>query len=197
MSLKEQSFTSEGITCLLWNARSNNNFHLFALNDNLHICLLQFANDIVILGQPSGDNIWTLKALLRGFELSSGLSVNFKKSKVVSFNVKPEFLKVFLNYLSRNLISSPFDFLGILISCNLRERSSWSPVIAKVRNMLSSWNGKPLSLGGRVTLINSVWISIHLFSLSFYKAPKVVIQEIIKIQRAFLWNGDEILRRIN
>lgn len=39
--------------------------------------------------------------------------------------------------------------------------------------------------------------SIPLYFFSFYKALNMVIQEITKMQRAFLWNGDANHRRIN
>lgn len=75
-------------------------------------------------------------------------------------------------------------------------RSSWSIVLAKVRNKLASWKGKYFSLGGRVILFY-LMLNVPLFSFSFYKAPKVVIQEFIKIQLEFLWKGEENIRRIN
>lgn len=45
--------------------------------------------------------------------------------------------------------------------------------------------------------LNLVLNSILLFYFSFYKAPKIVIHEIIKIQRTFLWKGDKNKRKIN
>lgn len=45
--------------------------------------------------------------------------------------------------------------------------------------------------------MNSIFNVIPFFFLSFYKAPKVVIQDIIKIQRDFLWCGEEHEKRIN
>ena len=85
----------------------------------------------------------------------------------------------------------PLSFLGIQIVCNPRRLSSWLLVLAKVQNKLVSRKGKNLSLGGRVTLLNSVLNAIPLFTFSFYKAPNFFIQ------CAFLWNGKENTRRIN
>lgn len=67
-------------------------------------------------------------------------------------------------------------------------------MIDKLRKRLSLWQGRHLSMGGRVTLINSVLNSIPLYYLSFYKAPKVVIKSLIKIQRNFLWGINEVDR---
>lgn len=149
------------------------------------------------MGQPYWENIGTIKALICGFELCSSLSVNLSKSRILSFNVDSEFLNAASDYLACDVSPFPFQFLGIKIGCNPRRKSSWSLFISKLRNHLSSWKGKHLSLGGKVTLLNSVLNSIPLFTFSFYKLPKKVIQEIIKIQRKFLWNSQENLRRIN
>ncbi|XP_058774319.1 uncharacterized protein LOC131648592 [Vicia villosa] len=188
---------AEGLAGLIHNVVSSHCFLPFSINDDLHISLLRFADDTMIFGTPSWENIGTLKALLRGFELCSGLSVNFSKSKILGFNMEMDFLQAASDFLFCAINPFPFHFLGISIGCNPRRKSAWSLITSKLRNRLALWKGKYLSLGGRVNSLNSVLNAISLFTFSFYKAPKMVIQEIISIQRAFLWNGHETRKRIN
>nr|KYP42150.1 Putative ribonuclease H protein At1g65750 family [Cajanus cajan] len=54
---------------------------------------------------------------------------------------------------------------------------------------LSSWKHSHLSIGGRMTLINSVLNAMPIHFLSFFKVPNSVIKEIVAIQRDFLWRG--------
>jgi hypothetical protein len=54
---------------------------------------------------------------------------------------------------------------------------------------LNSWERKYISLGGRITLINSVLNVIPIFFLSFLKMPMKVWRRIVRIQREFLWGG--------
>ncbi|MCH90431.1 ribonuclease H protein, partial [Trifolium medium] len=54
---------------------------------------------------------------------------------------------------------------------------------------LCSWSGRHLSIGGRVSLINSVLASLLLYFFSFFKAHICVIIQLIRIQRNFLWGG--------
>ncbi|CAJ2645290.1 unnamed protein product [Trifolium pratense] len=54
---------------------------------------------------------------------------------------------------------------------------------------LSSWCGRHLSYGGRITLINSVLASLPLYFFSFFKAPVCVLKQLVRIQRNFLWGG--------
>ncbi|XP_058759065.1 uncharacterized protein LOC131632309 [Vicia villosa] len=58
-----------------------------------------------------------------------------------------------------------------------------------MRRRLSSWKCRCLSIGGRITLISSVLNAIPVYYLSFYKIPKVVLAEMVKLQREFLWCG--------
>ena len=45
------------------------------------INILQYADDTVFVGEAVWDNILVIKALLRGYELVSGLKINFAKSQ--------------------------------------------------------------------------------------------------------------------
>lgn len=48
---------------------------------------MQFADDTLLLCKESFNNVVTVKSILRGFELASGLKINFHKSKLVGINV--------------------------------------------------------------------------------------------------------------
>ncbi|KAK2423204.1 hypothetical protein QL285_033672 [Trifolium repens] len=61
---------------------------------------------------------------------------------------------------------------------------------------LGVWNGRNLSIGGRVTLINSVLSSLPLYFFSFFKAPVCVIKELVGIQRKFLWGGGSESKKV-
>ncbi|XP_058753509.1 uncharacterized protein LOC131626685 [Vicia villosa] len=132
---------AEGLARLMHNTLSSHYFLPFSINDDLHISLLQFADDTMIVGTPSWENIGTLKGLLRGFELCSGLSVNFSKSKILGFNVEMDFLQAASDFLFCAISPFPFQFLGISIGCNPRRKSAWSLITTKLRNMLALWRG--------------------------------------------------------
>lgn len=65
----------------------------------------------------------------------------------------------------------------------------WDLVISALKSKLSSWKGRFLSIGGRVTLLNSFLSNIPINQLSFYRILVKVMQEIIYIQRNFIWHG--------
>lgn len=89
---------AEGIAGLLRNAPPSSCFTPFSVVDNLCFDLLQYVDDTIIIGNACWENICTIKADLKGFELASGLRVNFHKSKILGFNVKHDFLQVTSNF---------------------------------------------------------------------------------------------------
>lgn len=85
----------------------------------------------------------------------------------------------------------PFSFLGIPIDANHRRKLTWNPIISKLSKRLCSWQGRNLSLGGKISLLNSVLNNIPIFWFSFFKAPRVVLEEITRIQKQLLWGYKE------
>jgi len=56
---------------------------------------------------------------------------------------------------------------------------------------------KYVSLGGRVTILNSILSNLPLYYLSFFRAPKKVLSIITSIHGKFLWGGTENKNKVN
>lgn len=61
---------------------------------------LQYADDLMILCEASKQNVWVLKAILRCFELVSGLKVNFLKSTIIGINVDEDLMEAAARFLN-------------------------------------------------------------------------------------------------
>lgn len=64
----------------------------------------------------------------------------------------------------------PIVYLGLPIVARPRSKALWDPVIDKFEKKLSSWKKQYLSLGGRVTLINSCLSNLLVYYVSFQDA---------------------------
>lgn len=168
-------------------------FSGFKVGDFVQFELLQFADDAVVLCDGKWANLWSFKAILRGFQLAYGLHLNLNKSGLFGVNINVDFIQAASSFLACKVVSIPFLFLGTLLGVNHRRRDTWNPIISKVCLRLLVWHIKSLTLGNRVTMLDAVLANNLIYFLSFFKAPKVVVQKLISIQRRFLWGGVDVV----
>jgi hypothetical protein len=189
---------AEGLGGLLKRAVDLNRFKGFQLGSSGPVIShLQYADDTLCIGEASIQNLWTLKAILRGFELCSGLKVNFWKSSLLGVNVSQQFLRLASTFLNCRMGGVPFKYLGLPVGANPRSATTWEPLLNSLRKRLRAWGNKYVSLGGRIVLLNSVLNAIPIFYLSYMKIPVHVWKKICRIQRDFLWGGRGGVKRIN
>lgn len=93
-------------------------FSSFKVFPSLEVSHLQYVIDTLILVNPSVESLWTIKAILRGFELASDLGVNFHKRILIRINVDPSFLDLVEVFLHCKIESFPFRYLGSPIGVN-------------------------------------------------------------------------------
>ncbi|XP_019427208.1 PREDICTED: uncharacterized protein LOC109335529 [Lupinus angustifolius] len=163
----------------------------------LFLIVAEYAHDTLLIGANSADNIMVLKSILKCFELASGLQINFHKSQFIGINSDEDFVQMAVHKLFCCVGSVALKFLGIPVGANPRRIAMWSPIIESFKKMFSSWQHNLISFGGCVTLIKSVLNSLSIYFFSFFKAPVVVILELEKIQRSFLWGRGEDRRGVH
>lgn len=143
----------------------------------IKISHLQYADDTIFSCPGKMENAVAIKHLLRNFELLSGLKVNFHKCALLGINMQNETVQAMANYLRCEVSKPPFSYLGINVEINHRLATSWRSLTDKVRQRLHSWNGKHLSLEGRITLIQSI------LSAAFCQLCRRIVSHSIKSQR--------------
>ncbi|KHN30789.1 LINE-1 reverse transcriptase like, partial [Glycine soja] len=75
------NIVAEGLNGLMTNAMEKRLFKGFLSgSNNVEISLLQYADDTIFFGETTMENVRVIKAILRTFELASGLKINFAKS---------------------------------------------------------------------------------------------------------------------
>ncbi|GJY04134.1 RNA-directed DNA polymerase, eukaryota, reverse transcriptase zinc-binding domain protein [Tanacetum coccineum] len=83
----------------------------------------------------------------------------------------------------------PFMYLGLPVRKNMHFCNGWTEVIDRLRDRLSSWKAKNLSISGRLTLVKSVLGSVPLYFLSLFKAPLKGNRNGVFLQRLMLFGG--------
>jgi hypothetical protein len=189
---------AEGFGGVMKRAVDLNRFRGFRVgNSDVVISHLQYADDTLCVGQATVENLWVLKAVLRGFEMCSGLKVNFWKSRLMGVNVSHDFMTVASSFLNCKVSSILFVYLGLPVGANPRRMTTWEPLLESLRKCLGSWGNKFISLGGRKVLLNAVLNAIPVFYLSYLKILTQVWKKIWRLQREFLWGGSRGRKKIS
>lgn len=188
----------EGLNIAMKEAIDNGIFRGIQIaNEGSVLSHLFYADDALFLGEWSKDNIDNLARILRCFYVSSGLQVNFNKSKVVGIGVNDREVEYGAGPLGCEPTSLPFMYLGVPVGANMNSIKHWRPIIEKFKAKLSIWKAKNLSFGGRVTLAKAVLANLPNYFLSLFAAPNAVINSLERIRRNFIWGGEGESQKIN
>jgi len=80
--------------------------------DKVKVSMLQYADDTLFFCEANTKSIFNIKAILQCFELSSGLKVNFVKSRIGRMRLSQLSLRRFAAILNCDVMISPFVYLG-------------------------------------------------------------------------------------
>jgi hypothetical protein len=121
------------------------------------------------------------------FEVVSGIKMNLSKTELFPLNTDQgsNFASIFRCKLGK----FPLRYLGLPLSDVGLKKQDWDFLLTKFEKRLQGCKGNMLSIGGQLTLLNSVLSSIPLYTLSIYKISQTVLDQIDKIRRRFLWQG--------
>ncbi|KAK2421555.1 cyanogenic beta-glucosidase [Trifolium repens] len=126
---------AEGLGAIMRQAVVLNRFVPFKVGrGEMPVSHLQYADDTVFIGEATVDNLWAMKAILRGFEAVSSLKVNFWKSCLVGVNVEEDFLAMASRFLNCRIGRAPFKYLGLPMPVKV-----WKEVVKIQRKFL--WGG--------------------------------------------------------
>ncbi|GJR03016.1 reverse transcriptase domain-containing protein [Tanacetum coccineum] len=134
-------------------------------------------------------NAMNLFRILTCFNLTSGLKINFHKSKLYGVGVT----SLEVNSLASMICCLPSKFtctyLGLLIGGNMSRCANWGILVDKFNKRLSNWKAMSLSFGGRFTLIKFVPNIISVYYFFTFKDPNKIINNLEGIRRIFFWGG--------
>nr|GEX48982.1 RNA-directed DNA polymerase, eukaryota [Tanacetum cinerariifolium] len=130
------------------------------------------------------------------FKVTLGLKINVQKSQVLGVGVSSDIVNQGVLIIGCCVMHAPFKYLGVMVGDHMSRHSAWLNTIQKVRTRLSKGKVKTLSIGGRLTLLKSVLDAVPLYTMSIYKAPKGVLQEMEMIRNSFFNGADSADRKI-
>ncbi|MCI11412.1 F-box protein, partial [Trifolium medium] len=103
--------------------------------DRVVISHLQYTDDILCIGEATVENLWTLKAILRGFEMTSDLKVNFWKSCLIVINFSLVFMNMVCTFLNCRIGLVSLRYIGLPIGVNRKSLSTWELMLERLRTV--------------------------------------------------------------
>lgn len=98
-------------------------------HSNITLSHLFYADDTLFLGEWAKPNIRNLARILCCFQISSGLKVNFSKSKVFGIGASAAETAEWAGFLGCMAGSLPFLYLGVPVGANMNCKENWQPII--------------------------------------------------------------------
>ncbi|GJY69777.1 RNA-directed DNA polymerase, eukaryota, reverse transcriptase zinc-binding domain protein [Tanacetum coccineum] len=150
----------------------------------------------LIMGEIAMSWLKFLKAKIREWNKSNMLSVKNVKAK---YKEELEALEAIIDRGDGNeeivnkrteVVNNIQKFDKIHSSEMAQKAKLGNEVIDRVKNRLSKWKMKTLSIRGRLTLLKSVLGSIPIFHMSIYRAPLNVLRTLESIQSKFFKGYD-------
>ncbi|GMI80336.1 hypothetical protein HRI_001702900 [Hibiscus trionum] len=134
------------------------------------------------------DQVLVLEEVLRHFSGASGQKVSIAKTSIYfSKNVDQPLRDSISSYFGFRQVSDLGRYLGVPLLHKRVTKASYQYVVQRVRDKLSGWSAKSMSLAGRITLANSVLSSILFYVMQSTLLPKGTCQEIEQLIRSFIW----------
>ena len=190
----------ETLSCLLNRATDGNYLSGTKFTDGkgeeLVISHLLYADDTLLFCKADRDELKFIRWTLTLFEAVSSLKINLNKSEILPIGpvAKMEELASELGCKAETL---PTTYLGLPLGAKHKALRVWDSVEERFRKRLASWKFQYISKGGRATLIRSSLSSLPIYHLSLFRAPLKVCARLERIQRQFLWGGNDLVKKVS
>ncbi|KAK7275607.1 hypothetical protein RIF29_16726 [Crotalaria pallida] len=169
-------------------------FRFHPLCKDVGLINLAFADDLMLFCKGNVDSVTILKDTFNHFSSSSGLYANPQKSQVFMAGISEDLMQQIQNVTGFSRGSFPFKYLGLPLSARKWSSNTCQVLVEKITKRLASWHTRNLSYQGRMQLINSVLMSLHIYWATVFIIPKSVIKQIERKCRDFLWGLNSVGR---
>nr|KYP52275.1 hypothetical protein KK1_025879 [Cajanus cajan] len=100
-------------------------------NNKVNISIVQYADDTMILGEGSIQNVVVIKEIMRCFELISGLKVNFIKNKFRAIRLEDQVMERYAQLLHCKTIEITFYLSWTDNWCKPKKKGNLEPCSGK------------------------------------------------------------------
>jgi hypothetical protein len=132
-----------------------------------------------------------LKCLMICFEQLSEMKINYNKSDLVPINLSEQETQMYSMTFCCKIGRFPIKYIGVPLHYEKLKGEDIQHVFDKTISRIPGWQGRLMTYGARLALINACLISIPIYLLSVIKFPKWAIEAINFQMANFFWDDTE------
>ncbi|XP_065638811.1 uncharacterized protein LOC136071439 [Quercus suber] len=180
---------AKGLSALLHKAVRNKELKGVAASARRpRISHLFFADDSLIFGRATVKECSEIQRVLQVYEESSGQQLNRNKTSLFfSHNTANGVKETIKAMFGAQIIKSHESYLGLPSLIGRSKRNTFAQLKQRVSNKLAGWKEKLLSSAGKEVLIKAVAQAIPSYTMSCFKLPNTLCDELTGMVRQFWW----------
>ena len=138
-----------------------------------------------------------LQRILKVYEDASGQQLNRAKTSLFfSRNTPSAIQEEIKQRFGTQVIKQHEKYLGLPSLVEKNKKNTFNEIKEKIRKKLVGWKEKMLSKAGKEILIKAVAQAIPTYTMSCFKLPDVLCDELTSMIRNFWWGQKEDERKI-
>lgn len=154
-----------------------------------------FADDLILMGTLTCNEVEAIHATLTNFSMLSGLKINQGKSKAwFSAGATTQSKRHFLRYFGVLEATGEERYLGCPVA--VTSDCSFDYLIEKFETRLNIWKARLLTHAGRLILLKAILESLPVYAMGMVILPPKIIAKLTSIMRNFFWGGTNEKRRM-
>ena len=157
-----------------------------------------FADDSLLICRANQDQAAELMRILKVYEKATGQQVSIAKSAITfGSKVHEDVRNVIKRITGIHKEGGSGSYLGLPECFSGSKTEMLEYIYGRLKDRLSGWFMKQLSLGGKEILIKAVAMAMPIYAMSYFKLTKTSCENLIRAMVDFWWNSLEHKRKIH
>lgn len=158
---------------------------------------LFFADDSLIFCKASMEECNELQKILQVYKDALGQQLNQAKTSLFfSSNTPREIQEEINNRFGAQVIKQHEKYLGLPSLVGKNKRNTFNDIKDKLRKKLAGWKDKLLSKASKEILIKAVAQPIPTYTMSYFKLPDSLCEELTSMIRNFWWGQKQEEKKV-
>ena len=172
--------------------RTNTQIQGIPVNEIINL-LNQFADDMDVCSKFDQNSLNNIISSIENFHYHTGFTINYDKTKIYRIgSLKNSQSRIIYMQKGINWTNDPINILGVWVSDDTETLHvlNYEPLLAKCKNVLSSWENRGLSLMGKILVINTLITSQFIYKMSVLPTlPENIIKKLEAMFINYIWDG--------